>query len=120
VRFRAPTVSEYEQTFPLANNVIPEQCKYHVGQVKLEMTLQKATKGPWKSLEKTNEPKDGPLSYPSSARVKHDWSEADRSAADEPPATADAFFKQIYANASEDTRRAMMKSFVRNLLEVIC
>lgn len=78
--------------------------------------MKKSKNGQWKHLEATEPVKEeAALSYPTSARVKHDWDEMNRIGEEtekEQSQSADEFFKKLYANASEDTRRAMMKSFV--------
>ncbi|KAJ3043853.1 Suppressor of G2 allele of SKP1, partial [Rhizophlyctis rosea] len=48
---------------------------------------------------------------------KNDWSSVEKSVEDDKPegeAALNALFQQIYKDASEDTRRAMMKSFVES------
>lgn len=116
MEFNASTTPHYERTFLLAGEIIPEECSYHVSHIKLEITLRKAIHGGgWKTLEySTKESTDEGLAYPSSSRTRHDWQKLDKSAqaAEEGPETPDAFFKQLYADASEETRRAMIKSFV--------
>ena len=63
-------------------------------------------------------PPPAPLSYPSSSKKKVEWtaveSEAKRLEAEEKPegdAALQKLFQQIYRDASDDTRRAMVKSF---------
>ena len=79
--------------------------------------MRKATPIEWKSLEVVVEPvpSQAPLSYPSSAKQKHNWDALDKEASEalsKEKESIDAFFQKIYANANEDTKRAMMKSFV--------
>lgn len=81
--------------------------------------MKKSKAGQWKHLESAPTADEQPtLEYPSSARIKHDWGSewTDTSTVGEEgePAneSADEFFKKLYANATEDTKRAMMKSFV--------
>merc|ERR1712146_820060 len=54
----------------------------------------------------------GPAAYPSSQKAKKNW---DSIGADDGKPEGDEalnkLFKEIYANASEETRRAMVKSF---------
>jgi hypothetical protein len=61
--------------------------------------------------------------YPSSAKTKHDWDallqEVKKEEAEEKPegdAALQKVFADIYANASDETRRAMNKSYVSNIL----
>lgn len=85
--------------------------------MKLVISLAKASDETWRALERTESPSatgDDRLAYPSSARIKHDWDKLDRTeeTSAEEPQSVDQFFKKLYADASEDTRRAMVKSFV--------
>lgn len=77
----------------------------------------------WKSLEKldSGEPVVAPK-YPSSARKPLDMEKLDEelkeeSAGKEPQ--MDEFFKALYKDADEDTRKAMMKSFVPLALRIL-
>ncbi|KAH8877095.1 Protein SGT1 like, partial [Schistosoma japonicum] len=55
-------------------------------------------------------------SYPSSSKSTHDWNKIDKEAAEiegeEDP--LNKLFKNIYENASDDTRKAMVKSFTES------
>lgn len=72
--------------------------------------LERGESGP---TDQTTLPK-----YPSSARIKHNWEEFDKpnfsADAGEEPQTPDDFFRKLYAGASDETRRAMMKSFIES------
>lgn len=64
-------------------------------------------------MDQTTVPK-----YPSSSRLKHNWEDFDKSIskadAGGEPETPDDFFRKLYAGAGDDTRRAMMKSFIES------
>uniref|UniRef100_A0A095A2T4 Protein SGT1 A n=1 Tax=Schistosoma haematobium TaxID=6185 RepID=A0A095A2T4_SCHHA len=55
-------------------------------------------------------------SYPSSSKSAHDWNKIDKEAAEiegeEDP--LNKLFRNIYENASDETRRAMIKSFTES------
>ncbi|WFC97543.1 Cochaperone protein [Malassezia yamatoensis] len=86
---------------------------------KIEIELQKQSGGHWPALEGDShiDPAAKPVASSTStqdaprARSKWDALEVD----DDMPAGADAeldtFFKKLYSNADDDTRRAMQKSF---------
>jgi len=108
--------SDFHFKVQLLRQVVPEQSTYEVKPNKVEVTLKKAEELNWSTLEpQTQESKP---SYPSSSRKKKDWSqidkEIDQELKKEKPEGEEALqelFKQIYANADEETRRAMIKSY---------
>lgn len=132
------TGSEFQYSVKLSHNVEPEPVQVSVFTKKIEVTLNKAEKIQWKTLEKTgNEITPPPvvpvvadvkgeplatnnraaeLSYPSSSKKAIDWSKIDVDSDEDDPKTqsADSFFQQLYKGADEDTRRAMMKSFIES------
>ncbi|KAJ3042114.1 Cochaperone protein [Rhizophlyctis rosea] len=125
---KLPSGSDYSlELDPLAHEIVPEESKHSVLSTKIEIKLKKKKEGiKWGALEGEE---TGPVSvvagvnandkpaYPSSARKKSDWSSLEKSTEEEKPegeAALNALFQQIYRDASEDTRRAMMKSFVES------
>lgn len=114
---------------PLRAGIDPEKSGYRVGKVKVEIWLAKLMHGRWGTLLSTgNEPGLPTLSSaapsdPSSRPLnKKNWDSIvakipieDKSLKDDPNAGGDAalntFFQQIYGNADEDTKRAMLKSY---------
>lgn len=89
--------------------------------MKLEIQLTKNETGKvWNNLEKSLQPEsqNSIPKYPSSAKNPIDPSKIDESELkDSEPqgeAAINALFQKIYADANEDTRRAMMKSFVES------
>ena len=89
--------------------------------MKLEIQLTKNELGRvWKNLE-ISEEQESQISvpkYPSSAKNPIDTSKLDESELKDSEPTGEAainaLFQKIYADANEDTRRAMMKSFIES------
>jgi len=112
---------EYQQEWSLAFPVDPAGCSYEVTPVKVELKLKKSeADNHWKSLEPTDLPvaAEVPAAYPTSRPQKKDWASIDKEIdaelkAEKPEGeeALNTLFRQIYSNASEDTRRAMVKSF---------
>nr|BBA20396.1 suppressor of G2 allele of SKP1 [Nicotiana africana] len=115
----------------LFGKITPAKCRYEVMSTKIEIRLAKAEPLHWTSLEYTREPavvqrpnvsSDAPRpSYPSSKLRHVDWdkleAEVKKAEKDEKldgDAGLNKFFRDIYKDADEDTRRAMMKSFVES------
>ncbi|CDO91756.1 unnamed protein product [Kluyveromyces dobzhanskii CBS 2104] len=129
--FQPENGSEFQFSIKLSHDVDPNSAQVSVFTKKLEVTLSKLDKHQWKSLEKNDEevtpqiPKmivqnsetpANDLSYPSSSKKAIDWSKIDIDSDEEESKSqsADAFFQQIYKGADEDTKRAMMKSFIES------
>lgn len=111
--------------------IIPEKCRYSVLTTKVEIRLAKAEIIAWASLEFRNQssvtqrvnasvPGSQRPTYPSS-KSKRDWdkleAEVKKEEKDEKldgDAALNKFFRDIYQDADEDTRRAMSKSFVES------
>ncbi|KAG7541750.1 Tetratricopeptide repeat [Arabidopsis thaliana x Arabidopsis arenosa] len=120
----------------LFGKIIPDKCKYEVLSTKIEIRLAKADIITWASLEHGKGPAVLPKpnissevsqrpAYPSSKKVK-DWdkleAEVKKQEKDEKlegDAALNKFFREIYQNADEDTRRAMSKSFVSIYLYIL-
>eukprot|EP00397_Hematodinium_sp_SG-2012_P026678 GEMP01027973.1.p1 GENE.GEMP01027973.1~~GEMP01027973.1.p1 ORF type:complete len:400 (+),score=85.86 GEMP01027973.1:72-1202(+) len=104
--------------FSLFAKIVPGKSKVDVGKVKIEIQMEKATEGEnWPALEHVSLDKDMPA-YPTSSKVKKDWSDMDKSCQqeldqDKPEGdeALNTLFREIYGNANEETRRAMVKSF---------
>ncbi|XP_050224266.1 protein SGT1 homolog [Mercurialis annua] len=117
----------------LFGKIVPEKCRFNVLSTKVEIRLAKADPIHWTSLEfvkdqavlqrvnvssanASNRP-----SYPSSKPKGVDWDKLEaqvkREEKDEKldgDAALNKFFRGIYGDADEDTRRAMQKSFVES------
>ncbi|KAI3731339.1 hypothetical protein L1987_62527 [Smallanthus sonchifolius] len=114
----------------LFGKIIPANCKYVVLSTKIEIRLAKVEPIHWTSLEfsknvlvaRSNTVLSGnqrPV-YPSSKPTK-DWDKLEAQVKKEEKdekldgdAALNKFFRDIYKDADEDTRRAMQKSFVES------
>jgi suppressor of G2 allele of SKP1 len=124
-----PTGSDYSlELDPLSHAVVPSESKFEVLSTKIEIQLKKerfAIK--WGALEgddvnagsmaTTNAA--GAPAYPSSSRKTKNWDALEKEAAkDEDKADGDKalnqLFAQIYKDADDNTKRAMMKSFTES------
>ena len=113
----------------LTNGIVPEKSSYKItSAMKCKLELQKEVENfNWVNLEvnkddnSLNNPKDKVVHgyYPSSSKVKKDWSQLDKEIDEQEKedATKDGnegmwrLFRDIYAKGNEETRRAMIKSF---------
>ncbi|XVF53512.1 hypothetical protein PTKIN_Ptkin05aG0105100 [Pterospermum kingtungense] len=113
--------------------IIPDKCRCDVLSTKIEIRLAKADPILWASLEFSREvavpPRVNASSitanqrpvYPSSKPKRVDWDKLEAQVKEEEKdekldgdAALNKFFRDIYADADEDTRRAMQKSFVES------
>lgn len=114
----------YELELNLWDEIVPETAKIIVTLTKVEVKFEKTNKKRnWTRLETEDKPKkilvqdiDKAPSYPSSSKYKKDWNKIDRELDEELSQDKDEdalnkVFKEIYKNADESTRRAMIKSF---------
>ncbi|KAF9125905.1 Protein SGT1 A [Mortierella sp. 14UC] len=129
VSVKMPTGSDYSlELDPLSHAVIPAESKFEVLSTKIEIQLKKerfAIK--WGALEgddvnagsmATTTASAAPA-YPSSSRKTKNWDALEKEAAkDEDKADGDKalnqLFAQIYKDADDNTKRAMMKSFTES------
>ncbi|GAA6059006.1 hypothetical protein JCM10212_001716 [Sporobolomyces blumeae] len=123
---------------PLAHQVDPAKSSYRVLQPKIEVKLAKVDQGiKWNKVEgeddavgqKLNAPApSAPTThaYPSSSRKRHNWDEIVKASAAEDESLSKEFaadpnaggdkalnemFQKLYADATDDQRRAMIKSY---------
>lgn len=132
IEFPTSTSSEFQYDIaPLFGDIIPSESSYRVFSTKLELTLQKSSSVKWKELkrEESEEPAQSlsepssaskvpetVLSYPNSAKNAKDWSKLslDEEEVDDDKADEHAFFEHLYEKADDDTKRAMMKSYIES------
>ncbi|KAL3521576.1 hypothetical protein ACH5RR_019725 [Cinchona calisaya] len=125
-----PGEEAYTFQLRLFGKIIPATCRYEVLSTKIEIRLAKAEAIHWTSLEfsrdnlalqRINVSSDTQRpTYPSSKATK-DWDKLEAQVKKEEKdekldgdAALNKFFRDIYKDADEDTRRAMMKSFVES------
>jgi len=132
VSIEVPGEEPYHFQPRLFAKIIPEKCKYQVLSTKVEIRLAKAEQVTWTTLDYSGRPKAVPQkistpaetaprpSYPSS-KAKKDWDKLEAEVKKEEKeekldgdAALNKFFRDIYKDADEDMRRAMMKSFVES------
>lgn len=111
---------------PLFEDIIPSDSSYNILAKQVQVKLAKKVLGiKWNSLEEVygtnvklmSSMANTPKEYPSSSKKKHDWDLLVKEVESEKPEGEQALnslFQSIYANASEDTKRAMMKSYVES------
>ncbi|GAA5932908.1 hypothetical protein JCM3775_005259 [Rhodotorula graminis] len=120
---------------PLAHPIDPSASTHRVLQPKIELKLKKQDAAKWGKLEgdeqvaasmATPVEKSTQHAYPTSSRKQHNWDAIVKQSADEdeqlskefskdPNAGGDAalnqLFQKLYADATDDQRRAMIKSY---------
>ncbi|KAJ8752763.1 hypothetical protein K2173_008498 [Erythroxylum novogranatense] len=132
VSINIPDQEEYHFQRRLFGKIVPANCKYDVLSTKIEIHLAKAEPIHWTSLEYSKEPVlqramvssgvgSSRPSYPSSKPGGTDWDKLESQVKKEEKeekldgdAALNKFFREIYSDADEDTRRAMSKSFVES------
>lgn len=117
VEFSAADGEIHSECFELSNEVSSEiETKVHPTKLSIHMNKHDPLIQ-WKSLEHQASSLDSPsLAYPSSSKHPKNWSKMEDQMKNEPiqdgGQSVDAFFQELYKNASEETKRAMNKSFV--------
>lgn len=118
ISFPSSGNSEYHFNLdPLFGIIDEAMSSFKVYATKIELTLKKLTPGKWTSLEGSetsfiaeNKAEKG-LSYPSSSKRAIDWSSFK---VNDDAEESEDFFAKLYKDVDEDTRRAMMKSYVES------
>ncbi|KAA8915832.1 hypothetical protein TRICI_002042 [Trichomonascus ciferrii] len=120
---------------PLTRQIKPEESSFRVFGTKVELNLVKAAAEKWPGLVVASEREDTKPSEPVETvsldemrkalnepklppvNGAKDWdklAEAELEGDDAEGDNPNAFFEKLYANADEDTRRAMMKSYIES------
>ncbi|RIA84788.1 SGS domain-containing protein [Glomus cerebriforme] len=120
VTVKLPTGSDYSlELDPLAHEIAPKESKYDVLSTKIEVKIKKANPGvKWGVLE-GDDAIVGSISYPSSAKHAKNWDALAKEISkeqDKPEGEAalNALFQQLYKDADDDTKRAMLKSYTES------
>uniref|UniRef100_A0A182QKX7 SGS domain-containing protein n=1 Tax=Anopheles farauti TaxID=69004 RepID=A0A182QKX7_9DIPT len=97
----------------LWNPINVEQSTHKTTPSKVEIKLTKLIGQRWEALERKSEAEESQAVTSTAAKKKHDWDKLSKQleADDETKDDVNALFKKIYEDASEDTRKAMMKSY---------
>ncbi|XP_028793018.1 protein SGT1 homolog [Neltuma alba] len=130
VRIDVPGEDGYTFQPRLFGKITPARSRYEVLSTKIEIRLAKAEPLHWTSLEFTGQitvqrkvtaPSGPRPTYPSSKPTRVDWDKLEAQVKKEEKeekldgdAALNKFFREIYQDADEDTRRAMRKSFVES------
>jgi len=128
-KLTTPDGEEFDRTWHLWGRVKPHKMSYSVVKPKVEIVVPKKTKGDWESLEdKVHEKKNKSSVRRQNMHTEYTqqkdkksvdyWNKLDQEMKKEEeelkPEGQDAMdklFKQIYRDATPETRRAMMKSY---------
>ncbi len=119
VEFPLDSGDVFSHSIDLKEPIDPNASKFNVFGTKIELILKKTERINWTTL-KSNAVKDtnsGPdvKTYPSTS--KKDWNKIASQYNDEIKEDNQSsmdFFKEVYADADDDTKRAMMKSYVES------
>ncbi|XAR55097.1 hypothetical protein NMG60_11030486 [Bertholletia excelsa] len=133
VTIDVPGENKYHFQPRLFGKIVPDKCKFEVLSTKVEIRLAKAEPINWTSLEYqkeaavlqrinvTSSPGVQKPTYPSSKPRTTDWEKLEAQVKKEEKeekldgdAALNKLFGDIYQNADEDMRRAMIKSFVES------
>ncbi|XP_076822820.1 protein SGT1 homolog [Clavelina lepadiformis] len=126
VRIFPPDQAEMRLDLFLSNQVIPEKCHTKVSPSKVECKMAKSESSRWPSLEGDGTIEAVPVNpvqvhqYPSSAHYRNwdklvcDIKEEEKNEKPEGEAALNQLFQQIYRDGSDETRKAMNKSFMES------
>jgi len=134
---RLPSGSDYSLELDLCRDIVPDQSQVKILSTRVEIKLKKKEGWRWDKLEDDGvhtalkqisldqtpaaPDDDPPHKYPSSSHCRHNWDQIEAQIkADEKDeklegdAALNQLFQQIYADGSDETRRAMNKSFMES------
>lgn len=100
---------------PLFAAVDQKQSSHRILSTKIEIKLRKVQEGVrWDLLVGNSTPLEAALGYPSSSKKKSDWNALNKNVEEEKEEgdkALNSMFQDIFKNGSDDTKKAMMKSF---------
>ncbi|KAG2732935.1 hypothetical protein G9P44_003925 [Scheffersomyces stipitis] len=132
VSFPSSANSEYNYNLdPLYSQIDTDKSRYKVYGTKVEITLVKKASKKWPTLEASgveveevqdateeaednDEVRKAALSYPSSSKKAVNWANFKVNEDEEEDKGENSFFTKLYEDVDDDTRRAMMKSYVQS------
>lgn len=126
IAFPTAAGSEYNYNLdPLYSKIDSDKSSYRIYGTKLEINLVKSNSIKWPSLEGSGEEEENfvptvtstsdtnpALTYPSSSKKAVNWDKFNLN--DEEEDKGEDFFAKLYKDVDDDTRRAMMKSYVES------
>ncbi|XP_058054194.1 protein SGT1 homolog [Anopheles bellator] len=97
----------------LWNPINTEQSSHKATPSKVEIKLAKMIGHRWDALERQQQAHEQPSTAVAPAKQKHDWDKISKEIEKDDPEKDDVsqLFKKIFADANEDTKKAMMKSY---------
>lgn len=119
---KLPTGSDYSLELDLAHPVVPSHCVTRILSTKVECKLKKEEGIRWNKLEgddhlatASSVPKDDTHKYPTSSHYTRNWDKLAKEADEEDKQDGvNDLFQKIYADGSDEVKKAMNKSFVES------
>ncbi|XP_015219362.1 protein SGT1 homolog [Lepisosteus oculatus] len=122
---KLPQGDEFNLKKHLLHSIVPEQSTFKILSSKIEIKMRKTEAIRWEQLEgegaKPNVKQFTPSQYPSSSHYTKNWDklvvdikEEEKSEKLEGDAALNKLFQQIYADGSDEVKRAMNKSFMES------
>lgn len=127
---KLPTGSDYSLELDLSHSIIPEKSVTKVLTSKVEIKMKKQQELQWKKLEYDGQGEekvkqipvqganDTVHKYPTSSHYTRNWDKLEQEVKEEEKneklegdAALNKLFQQIYSDGSDETKKAMMKSF---------
>lgn len=122
---KLPTGSDYTLELDLSHPIDPEKSITKLLKSKIEVKLKKCEEIQWQKLEGEEQRNitrikvdSNPMQYPSSSHYTRNWDKLAQEVAEEEKndkkegdAALNDLFQKIYADGTDETKKAMMKSF---------